>query len=548
MSSWLRIGGLCLLIAISFLTGSPGNAQTPPPAEPDTEAFIEDNFRLQTTYSGVLCVEQDDPCPAEVTVSVPCLTAACAHPTETYPVQETFTTLQAAVEAAAPGNLITIMPGRYQGVEVEDSGGQDEAYIHFLGWGEPGSVIVDRPADPDKSYLRHHFYFINAHHFIIQNIAFEGAADGAGIFFSGYFSYTGQFAHHVIIKDVYSHHHGEWGLHTTATSYVLVEDSVFSSAQEEHGVYLSGSGDYLVVRRNVFQDNEAAGIQINADPQTATAEIFYWLENSTGETCGWTEDDVEFEGDATWDDLKACYDEQGLPDLGEFIEDGISQHIIIEQNIATANGRAGGAAINLASVRDTTIRNNLLYGNAAAAIACWDNAYAEEKGLPSSDFGCQDVRIINNTLVDRSGNRGALILNNDARDVTVFNNIIIRDRFDAYEIANRSGTGLRAGHNYHSNRYIDNAPNTPAEENSQTGFTVDEGLAHFVNPSFAPWVLEGETWWSPNPDRPDFRLRADSALTTAGQPAFGPTLDLLGNQRTQSGLGALVAAGDENTQ
>ena len=509
--------------------------------EPDTATFIDTHFRLQESYDGVLCVSREGNCPAEITTAVPCLTAACSRSDRSYSVDGTFDTLQAAAEAAVPGSLIIIMPGRYRGVEIEASGGEDGAYIHFLGWGAPGSVIVDAPADPDKGYLRHHFYFIDASHYIVQNIAFEGAERGAGLFFSGFFSDTGRFSDHIVVLDVYSHDNGEWGMMTTSTSYMLVQDSVFTNSGREHGAYISGSSDHVVVRRNLFQGNAGSGLQVNADPLSATAELFYWLQNSTGDTCEWSDDDVEFSGRARWDDIKACYDDQGLPELGEFIEDGISRNLIIEQNVMTANGDVGAAAINLAAVHDSVVRNNLMYGNHAAGIACWDDNYAEQKQLQASAFGCANVHISNNTIVDEEGNRGALILNNDARGMQVFNNVIVRDRFDAYEIANRSGQGLRSGANYHFARSVENAPDTGDETGSITGFSLDEALAQFLDAGFAAWVLEAGAWPDLNPNRPDYRPRSDSILRSGGNSAHTPVFDLNGNPHAGSTIGALAA-------
>lgn len=534
----MRKKDVFLISGLLFLICFPVTAQEPAD-ETDTAAFIAANFQLQTAYHEVLCVAGESDCPGEITTRVPCLSPECDYAEQTYAISETFDTIQAASDAAQPGDLIIIMPGRYAGIEVDGIGGEDGAYIHFLGWGDPGSIIIDAPADPNKGYLRHHFYFADSHHYIIQNLAFE-RAERAGIFMTGYFEGTGHFSHHFIVLDVYSHDNGKWGLHTTSTNYVLIQDSFFSNSGEEHGVYISGSGDQMVIRRNVFQGNTASGLQVNADPQTATLTVFYWLQTATGDTCGWSEEDVEFTGAATWNDLKTCYDEQGLPDLGEFFEDGISEYLIIEQNIITANGSAGGAGINLASVRNSVIRNNLVYGNEAAALACWDNAYAEEKGLDTSDFGCHDVRILNNTMVDESGERGALILNNDARRVVVFNNIIIRDRDDAYELANHSGEGLQSGHNYYSARYDEESPEASPEINSITGFSVADGLAQFVNPSFETWVVEDERWPVLNPARPDFRPNPDSSLLTAGNPAYASELDLNGQPRAGTEIGALV--------
>jgi hypothetical protein len=312
---------------------------------------------------------------------------------------------------------------------------------------------------------------------------------------------------------------------------------------EEHGAYISGSGDHVVIRRNVFQGNEAAGLQVNADPQTATEEAFWWIANATGDTCGISEDDV---WSTEWEAVKACYDSQGLPDLGDAFEDGVSEDLIIEQNVINGNGAAGGAGINLASVRHSTVRNNLIYGNDAAAIACWDDAYSEDKELPSSNFGCQNVRIVNNTMVDVTGGRGSLIIVRDAHDMTVINNIIIRDRFDAYEVAERSGTGLRSGANAYSALSIEDSPgtvllDTDPTSGSVTGFSVPDGLANFIAPGFAPWVLLDGPWPVPNPDRPDYHLRPDSAWVVMAHPDYSPSLDLNGDLRTRTEIGALAA-------
>ncbi len=536
MKGWI---GLLMIGLVVGIGGAARAQEGYPPGEPDTEAFINANFHLQDRYSRVLCVSGDGACPVEVTVSVPCLVAACTFNPQTYPVAETFTTIQEAADAAQPGDLVIIMPGRYRGIQYEERGGADGAYIEFRGWSDPGKVIVDEVAFPEKSWLRDLFYFIDAHYIIIGNLAFEGA-ERAGIFSSGYFSDTGHFAHHFIVMNVYSHDNGRWGLHTTSTSTFLIQDSVFANSGEEHGAYISGSGDHGVIRRNVFQGNSAAGLQVNADPQMATEEVFGWLSNSTGDTCGISEDDV---WSTEWETVKACYDSQGLPDLGEFFEDGISTDLIIEQNVITGNGASGGAGINLASVRASWVRNNLIYGNDAAGIACWDNAYAEEKELPSSDFGCQAVEISHNTLVDESGGRGSLILNQDARDMVVMNNIIIRDRFDAYEITGRSGQGLMSRANAYSAQVVDESPGIAVGDDdpssgSITGFSVADGLANFVAPGFAPWVNLDSPWPVLNPDRPDYHLRPDSPWLAAGLPG-GVTLYQDGAPRLENTLGAL---------
>ncbi len=530
-----------LLVSVLLIDGSPAQAQQRIPGEIDTEHFIATFFDIQQAYTGVRCVaENPGNCPSQVEAEPPCYLQACVRSRRAYPISATYDTIQAAVDDAQPGELILVYPGRYAGVEVENRGGEDGAYIHIKGMSDAGPVIVDRSADPSKSYLRHHFYFINTHHFIIEGLTFTDANEGAGLFFSGYFSETGSFSHHMIVSNVYSHDNYRWGMHSTATSYLLIQDSVFTNAADEHGLYISGAGDDVFVRRNVFQGNNAGGVQVNADPQTSILELFYWLQNSSGDTCGFSEADAEFYGSATLPDLIACYDSQDLPDLGAFFEDGVSERLFIENNIITGNGSAGGAGINLASVRHSLVRGNLIYGNAAAGIACWDNGYAEENGLDSSEYGCHDVRILNNTLVDETGNRGALILNNDARDMQVYNNIIVRDRFDAYEVSSRAGTRMRSANNAFTAQYIEDSPGFAGDQNAIADLSVPDALAGFAAPGFAPWVLHEGDGYVLNPARPDLRPRPDSIYVDRANRRKMPLFDRFGQTRMGE-IGALAA-------
>ncbi|MCD4686924.1 MAG: right-handed parallel beta-helix repeat-containing protein, partial [Anaerolineae bacterium] len=304
------------------------------------------------------------------------------------------------------------------------------------------------------------------------------------------------------------------------------------------------------IRRNVFQGNAASGLQVNADPQTAAEEVFYYLQNTTGDTCGINEDDLWA---TEWHVVADCYTAQGLPDLGPYFEDGISERLIIEQNIITGNGAYGGAGINLASVRHSSVRNNLIYGNAAAAIACWDNAYAEDTGVAPSPFGCDAVTINNNTMLDLGGGRGALILNQGAANMAVFNNIIVRDRFDAYEVAFNSGTNLHSAYNAYFAQFVEESPgslmlDTHPDSGSLTGFTVQEALAQFVNPDFTPWLRLDAPYPELNPARPDFHLQPDATWAGAGNPDLSAPLDLFGVPRTGTELGALTVGGVHATR
>ena len=170
-----------------------------------------------------------------------------------------------------------------------------------------------------------------------------------------------------------------------------------------------------------------------------------------------------------------------------------------------------------------------------------------KKGWRSSDFGCQVVTIAHNTLVDEGGGRGALILNQDARAMAVFDNVIVRDRFDAYEVTGRSGSGLRSGSNFVSAQVVEDSPgvvllDTDPASGSIVGMSVSDALGQFVAPGFAPWVLEDGPWPVLNPARPDFHPRPDSVLVGLANADFTPTLDLTGTSRQSGTVGALESS------
>lgn len=511
------------------------------PARFDTDDFLDTHFHLQARYNRVLCVSQHDDCPDQIETTVPCLTGACDHLPQTYPVEAKLNNLQLASSTANPGDLVIIMPGQYSGLLVDRKSGADGAYIHFKAWGEPGQVVVNTPGDPDRNndFL---FYFIAADYYIIEGIAFRDAPR-AGLFITGAFEETGRFATHFIITNIYSHDNGDWGMLTGPASYLVIQDSVFTNSRVEHGLYISGSGDNMIIRRNVFQGNASAGLQINPDPHEATLQLFGWLTTISGNTCGLSEGDVSYEGRATWTDVEACYKSQGLPDLGEFMTDGIGQNILVEQNIFTGNGSSGGTALNMAALRDSMVRNNLFYNNYASGIDCGDDYYAQAKNLEVSPFACQRVYVVNNTSVDAGEDYAASVLTfwGDARDMVSANNIIVRAREDAYQILDQADQGLVSRRNYYYSLWIQNPGGMALLEDSLTGFSIEEALMNFTAPGFEPWVLANGEWYQRNPNRPDFHPLPGSPLVGAGDPLYTPPLDLEGDARTGADIGALMS-------
>ena len=154
------------------------------------------------------------------------------------------------------------------------------------------------------------------------------------------------------VRRNYCHHNGRWGIFTGYALNVRIDNNETSYSAAEHGIYVSNSSDNPYIRWNRAHHNRASGIQINADP--------------------------------------------ALPG------DGIISGAVVSRNIAYENGVGGGAAINLASVRNSLISNNLLFNNHASGIAGWDDGVG-------NTFGTQGNRFFNNTIVQASDGRFALV-------------------------------------------------------------------------------------------------------------------------------------------
>jgi parallel beta-helix repeat protein len=275
-------------------------------------------------------------------------------------------TLQKAGDVAAAGDDVVVLPATYQGFRPRHSG-TAQAPVRFLA--EPG-VVVNAPgssnSNSDNIWVRDVDYVVidgfestNAPR---AGIAVQGEPDANA---------TG-----IVIRNCFCHHNSRWGIFTGFARDLVIENNETSYSAIEHGIYVSNSGDRPTVRGNHVHDNNAAGIQLNADP-------------------------AEMGPDPT--------DPQG---------DGIITDALIERNVIHDNGAAGAAAINLASVRTSLIRNNLLYDNHATGIAGWDDGDGDQ-------YGTRDNRIIGNTIVQPANSRFALGLKDGSINNAVFDNILL---------------------------------------------------------------------------------------------------------------------------
>jgi hypothetical protein len=529
----------------------------------DSRDWIAHNFQVQTKYARVIAVYSGDKPPSTVTVGKLDLDAASGRGrAEELPVTVAVKTLTEAAELSQGGDLVAVLPGRYGGFRLGDKADAgDGRYIHFRALGSPGDVIIDGPSPTDPNWM---ILLQGAHHVIVQGFDVAGAATNtpgganlvgpsAGILIDGDFVHTSKLAHHVAIVGNYSHHHRAWGIHSVDSHTVLVQDNLFAVSGREHAAYFSDGSDDYVIRRNVFFGSNACGLQVNLDPQASLEKVSQRLGTAypaLQPSRKWALGLLEL--------ATARFGANAFPD-------GRGFNFVIEDNVINGNGRIGGAGINLAGVRESLIQNNLIYGNASAGIAEWDNGNvfdaaavtpgpqtaAEVTGadvLPL--FGCSDNVVRNNTVLSSVKGRAALLVGNGSWGTRAYDNVLVNDELPSIELLNTSIWRFEASHNVLGRVSYEGsaaamkslATSLPDGADSVTGVTRKSLASSFIKAGDEPWVVLEGNWWRLNPTRPDFHPRAGAPLLAGrGDARYEPPMDLDGRTRSKVDIGAFAA-------
>jgi parallel beta-helix repeat protein len=284
-------------------------------------------------------------------------------------------TLQKAAATMRAGDTALIADGEYPGGIEQTRAGSAGSPITFRAVNPGGAVVRG-----DQTTARDAFYVNGAHHVVVEGLTVR-AANRSGIRVS--------MANFVTVRRCTFANNARWGIFTDYSDDLLLEYNECSGSAIEHGIYVSNSGDRPVIRFNTVHDNNASGIQINADPLL--------LEPSLGKR-----------------------------------GDGITENAVIEANVVYNNGTAGGAAINLASVRAARIVNNLLYNNRAGGITGWDDGAGNQ-------WGSRDNLVLHNTIYFRNTEgRWCVSFKNGSTNNTVRNNVLRGGARGALEYDNDS--------------------------------------------------------------------------------------------------------------
>jgi parallel beta-helix repeat protein len=192
---------------------------------------------------------------------------------------------------------------------------------------------------------------------------------------------------------------GKWGVLTGFVDDLDIESNLMSNSVQQHGIYVSNSGDRPVIKNNIVFGNHDSGIQLNADAS------------------------------------------QG--------GDGIITGALVSGNVIYNNGAGGGAAFNLDGVQNSRFENNLLYNNHSSGFSLYQIDAAE----PS-----KNNTIVNNTIDEASDGRWAMNIQNASTGNTLLNNILMSEHptHGAIDISSDSLSGLTSDYNAVISRFTTN--------------------------------------------------------------------------------------------
>lgn len=381
---------------------------------------------------------------------------------DSYPGTEAqpWATLQHAASRVQPGDTIRVRNGNYAGAQFTTSGTAAQPIVLEAAPGASPAITADNPRTPDGINLE------GASYMTVRGFTVNGRTR-AGI--------RAVTASHVTLSNNRMDQNGRWGILTGFCDDLVIDGNVTSRSTVEHGIYVSNSGDRPVIRRNTSWGNRANGIHMNGDA------------------------------------------EQG--------GDGVISNAVVESNLIYGNGQGGGGSgINMDGVRDSLIRNNLIYASHASGISL----YRIDGGEPSSGN-----RVLNNTVLVAADGRWALNIQDGSSGNIVRNNILwnAHGSRGSIDISANSLPGFDSDYNVVMDRLTTNGGDsvlTLPQWRAQTGQDAHSRIA-----------TPAQLFVAPAQD--DYHLAPTSPALDAGETRTDVPADLEGITRPQ-GAGTDVGA------
>lgn len=367
-------------------------------------------------------------------------------------------TLQRAADAVAAGDIVTVLPGNYAGFNLTTSGSSGSPIEFFA---QPGVNITSENTFTNRDGIN-----LEGASWVVIDGFNVANMNRAGVRSVGF---DDDMAEHVTIRNVTAANNGRWGIFTGHVDDLLIENNRTSGSIDEHGIYVSNSGDRPIIRNNEIWNNHGNGIHMNGD---------------------------ESEGG-----------------------DGIISGALVSGNVIYNNGSGGGSGINMDGVQDSRVENNLLFDNHASGISLYQIDGAA---------GSSGNVIINNTVHQASNGRWALNIQDDSVANTVLNNILISDHpyRGAIDISEQARSGFVSDYNVMISRFT----TLIGEEEVNLDLAHWQALTNQDAHSLAVAPAAYASLFA-NLAADNYQLSATSLARDSGTSQLAPLYDLLNNLR-----------------
>ena len=143
-------------------------------------------------------------------------------------LSQPWATLQHAADTIGPGDIVQVRAGNYQGANFETSGTAAQPIVVEAYPGESPAITSDNPQTPDGFNLE------GASYMTIDGFTINGRSR-AGI--------RAVTCEHVTVRNNSVDQSGVFGIFTGFCDDMLIENNVATRSVEQHGIYVSNSGD-----------------------------------------------------------------------------------------------------------------------------------------------------------------------------------------------------------------------------------------------------------------------------------------------------------------
>ncbi|MFH2005443.1 MAG: right-handed parallel beta-helix repeat-containing protein [bacterium] len=354
-------------------------------------------------------------------------------------------TLQYAADTVTAGDIVIVLAGTYAGFELTTSG-SSTARISFEA--DPGVTVTGEMNLEGASYVT------------IQGFEITGS-NRAGI--------RAVECQHVWLLGNRAYQNFRWGIFTGCCADLLIEGNECSESEDEHGIYVSNSGDRPTIRGNELWGNNANGVHMNGDASISCNAGF--IDN-----------------------------------------DGVISNAVVEQNTIYGNGAGGGSGINCDGVSDSYFANNLVYTTHASGMSL----YQIDAGAPSTDN-----LVVNNTIVVADDGRWAMNIQDASTGNTLWNNVLLtfHPSRGSIDISADSLTGLVSDYNVVTDTFSE-ADNWISLSEWQASTGQDQNS-----------ILSDPATVFADAANDDYQLSTTSPARDTGSATNAPNVDLIGNAR-----------------